>query len=307
MTPQELDSLAIAINEAIADACTALRQEHAQALAEVRRDATAQVEVARSLEQRCERAEGRAEQLQRDLDAVRELASQDPITAMLVDAAGDLTIVQRSGVTTKATLSGLVDRIAEQVGTGIDGLRDDLRADATAQVAREVMRMGGAPRWSRTAFYGEGAVVSCYGGRTYELAPGVRSSMAQEPGDHPQVWNRIGSHGLRVLKSKPANIEPLDLFTDAESKFISDGETTALLVARAPKPSEVKAAATLAQSALDAATQAQRDAANNRAWIEAEGEATVQRSVITAEWVRQRAEDIDAILDPDLPLAEGGT
>jgi hypothetical protein len=316
MTPEERAGFAAAINEAITLGCAEVRQHFEQRLTAIQSDA---IEIQRTLVQRCERAEARADQLARDLDAVRELASADPITAMLVDAAGDLMIVQRSGATTKATLVQLVERIAAQVGSGIESLREGLTADATAQVAREVLRMGGAERWDRAAFYGEGAVVSCYGGRTYELAPGVRSSMAQEPGDHPKVWKRIGSHGLRVLKSKPAIIEPLDLFTDAESKFLSDGETTALLVARAPKPSEVKAAAVTAQSALEIATQAkrlaeghapliqtvQRTAASNQAWIEQEGEPTVQRSTISAEWIEQRAEDIDAILDPEPTRAKG--
>jgi len=309
MTPEELSGFADAMTQVIDDAVGVLRTEHAQALDVMRRDHEQQVA---DLVQRVERATASLVQVQRDLDAVRATAAQSPISAILVDGAGELHVVQRDGTKATANLDGVARRIEDNITTQADLLRTDLRAEIVAHVAREVMRLGSAPKWSRTAFYGEGAVVSHYVGRTYELREGVRASMAQEPGEHPEVWQRIGSHGLRVMKSKPAALEAGDVFTEAESKFISDGETTTLLVARSPKHSDiergVRPAYALAQAAMDTATQArtlaegheprlesvERTAANSSTWIVEEGDAAVLRSATTEAWAANRALLIDS-------------
>jgi len=321
MTPEERAGMAAAINEAIALGCAAVREACARELADVRRSTAEELAAVRA---HAQRADERAEALQRELDATRELAAQAPIQTMLVDAVGDLHVVQRGGVTTTANLAALGTRIAAAVDSGVGALGASLRAEVGAHVAREVMRFGSAPRWSRSAFYGEGAVVSCYNGRTYELAPGTRASIAQEPGEHPEVWQRIGSHGLRVMKSKPAVPEPGDVYTEGESRFIFDGETTTLFVPRATKQSDIdrsfKAANSLAASAFEHATRAERmaeshearldvverEASNNALWIAEEGEAAVLRSATTEAWVAERADEIDAAL-LDLPQPEGAS
>jgi hypothetical protein len=308
MSP-ELEGFAAAVAQIMDESVAGLRAEAALALAQVRDEA---LEVQRSLEQRCERAEARADQLQRDLEATRELAAQAPISTMLVDGAGDLHVVQRGGVTTTVTLAQLLVRVASEVSSSLGALGANLRDEICSRVALEVQRMGGAQRWSRTAFYGEGAVVSCYNGRTYELQAGTRASIAQEPGDHPEVWRRIGSHGLRVMKSKPATLEPGDVFTEAESRFISDGENTILFSPRAPKHSDiergVKPAYALAQSAMAVATLArqlaeghaprlesvERTAANAQSWIAAEGDEAVVRSAQALACVESRLPLIDS-------------
>lgn len=376
MTPEERAGMAQAIQEAIALACNAVREEHAQALAEVQRSTDAQLDVMRSAhrasEQRADqlqrdlddarealaqapisailidsagdlnlvqrggttlkadlgpvvqrmaqevrtavqRSEERADQLQRDLDAAREEAGVPAISAVLVDSDGELNIVQRSG-TTKANLRPLLQRMAEEVKRAVAALGGEVRGETVAHVTREALRLGGAQNWSRTAFYGPGSVVSCYVGRTYELREGIAASMAQEPGEHPEVWRRIGSHGLRVMKSKPEALEPGDWFTEGDARFIHDGQTTTLFVPRMLKQADIdrpfKAANANATAALEHAQVArrtaeglaprvdriERTAANAERWIAEEGAEAVLRSATTERWVSERAEELDTLL-----------
>ena len=111
-----------------------------------------------------------------------------------MDAAGDLHIVQRGGATSTANMAQLSARIVSEVGRGLVTLGSDLRTEIVAHVAREVLRLGGAQAWSRTAFYGEGAVVSCYVGRTYEL----RSACAPRWRRNPATTPRSGGASART-------------------------------------------------------------------------------------------------------------
>lgn len=232
MSPQELDSLAIAFNEAIADACAALRAEQAQALSEIRRNAE---QVARALEHQ----QQRADRLQRDLDASREAANEPAIRTALMDIDGALHIVQRSGPPLTVRIADLQALVDAKVAERMAEVESRFTAELNSHVARAMQRLGNAAPWLRTAFYGPGAVVTCYVGRVYALRDGIAASMAQEPGEHPEVWERIGSQGLRVMKSKPAQLEAGDVFTDGESRFIHDGQTTTLLVQRMLKQSDL--------------------------------------------------------------------
>jgi hypothetical protein len=242
MTPQEIDGIAAAINRRVAEEGAAIRAEHAQALEQ----------VTRSLAQQTERAD----RLQRELDAVRQAANAAPLHAAMLDRDGVLHIVQRNGETVRCAVADLQVIMGDAVARGMAEMRAEFGVEVQAAVARALQRLGDAPRWSKTAVYGPGAVVACYVGRTYALRDEVAASMAQEPGDHPDVWERIGSHGLRVMKSRPAELQAGDCFTEGESRFIFDGQSAVLWVPRALKQSEVerytKAAQALAQSAMDA-------------------------------------------------------
>lgn len=225
MTPQERAGFAAAVNEAIA-----------QAVGEVRREVET---IARSLQERADRAEALAGQLQRDLAAARDELAEPAIRTVLMDADGVLHIVQRGGPPLSLRLVDLEDMMNAALSDAMTEAEPRLRAELQAHVARALQRLGDAPAWTRMAVYGPGAVVSCYVGRTYVLRDGIAASMAQEPGEHPDVWERIGSHGLRVMKSKPAQLEAGDVFTDGESRFIHDGQTTTLLVQRMLKQSDL--------------------------------------------------------------------
>jgi hypothetical protein len=308
MTPHELAGYAAAINQVIEDAIGVMRAEQAQALVVIRTEAA---NLQRELEQQRDRADARAEQLQRDLDATRELAAQPAISAALMDAAGVLHVVQRNGERLEVPIADLEAIVAARVSDALGEAELRFVARMDSQFAGALQRLGDAPRWSRMAIYKAGSVVSCYSGRTYVVRSGVAASMAQEPGDHPDVWERIGSHGIRVLKSKPEHLEPGDVFTEGESRFIFDGENTTLLVPRALKQSDldraIKPAQTLAQATADqlratrsdleglqsvvravsnAANDAGLAATENAAWIASQGVPAVQRGEETEAVVR---------------------
>lgn len=315
MTPEERAGMAAAISEAIAQACATVREELTQRLDAVASEAES---VGRSLQQRAERAETRADQLQRDLDAARELAAQPAITAALMDAGGVLHVVQRNGERIEVRVADFEALVAARVSEALGEAELRFVARMDSQFAGALQRLGDAPRWSRTAFYRAGSVVSAYSGRTYVVRSGVTATVAQEPGDHPEIWERIGSHGIRVLKSRPENLEPGDVFTEGESRFIFDGENITLLVPRALKQSDldrvVSSAKSLAQSAMDhsratrsdleglqsvvrsvgdAANDAGQAATRSAAWIATEGAAVVQRS-----------EETEAVVHAIMPVIE---
>lgn len=249
MTPQERAGMASAITEAIAAGCTVVREACAHQLEAVQRSA----------EERIAELTQRVELLTRDLDATRTIADAPALRDVLIDSDGALRIVQRNGETLTAPLAALPAIAAAAVDRCFAEAEPRLSARLDAQVARHAMRMGDAPRWSSMAFYGPGAVVSCYSGRTYELREGIASSMSQEPGEHPDIWSRIGSHGLRVLKSKPATLQPGDTYAEDESRFITDGETTTLLVPKGVKASELKPIVAQLRANTEQAGSARRD------------------------------------------------
>jgi len=226
MTDQERAGMAAAINDAIRQGCAEVRAE----LESVRR----------SGDERIEALTQENAQIRRDLEAARTLAAEPVLREALIDAAGVLRLVQRNGATLSAPIVDLTGVIAAAVARGVAEAADGMRAELRAEIARGMQRAGNAPRWSKTALYSPGAIVSWHIGRVYELRAGVAGSMSQDPSEHPDVWERVGSAGFRVMKSKPDAHEPGDLFTDADSKFISDGENVTLLVARPVKQSEIE-------------------------------------------------------------------
>jgi hypothetical protein len=319
MTPQERAGFAAAITEAITVACSAVREQFA-------RDMAAFEQKFREQVQRCEHLEAQDAQLQRDLKAAREQLAEPPIVAAVMDAEGVLHLVQRNGERLTVPLADFAPLVAAAVDAWAGQAEQRLGARLDGEVARGMQRLGDAPRWNRTDGYAEGAVVTCYAGRTYVLRAGIRASVGQEPGECPDVWERIGSHGLRVMKAKPAAPEPGDIFTEGESRFIHDGESTTLLVPRSLKQSDLERAVkplqvetrALAEVAggvrrdvdgmrpvLERAAQAANDARN---WIATEGHAVVARSERTEVWCENRrllidspalARLVDAVADPD--------
>jgi 16S rRNA G527 N7-methylase RsmG len=317
MTPEERAGLAGAINDAIGRACAAVRGEFAQEVTTLRREGET---VARALEQRCNCAETHAQQLQRDLDAARELAGQPGILRALVDADGVLHVVQRNGETLTVPISDLQRQVAAAVSDRAAEAEERMGARLDAHIARALQRLGDAPAWARAAVYGPEAVVSCYVGRTYGLRAGVKASLGQEPGDHPDVWERIGSHGLRVMKAKPAALEAGDVFTEGDSRFIHDGTNTTLLVARAlrqadlervvrPLQAELRAVAELAGSlrrdvddVRPVVQRAEKAANESHAWCISR--ALMIDSPALARIV-ERADELDELLDTLLDKKNG--
>jgi hypothetical protein len=315
MTPEERAGMAAAINEAIALACAAVRTELTQRLDGVASDAES---VARSLTQRAEQAEARADLLQRDLDATREQAALSPITAAMMDAAGVLHVVMRSGERFEVRVADFDALVAARVSDALGEAELRFVARMDSQFAGALQRLGDAPRWSKTAVYRAGSVVSAYSGRTYVVRDGVQASVAHEPGDHPDVWERIGSHGIRVMKSRPEHLEPGDVFTEGESRFIFDGETTTLLVPRALKQSDlervVKPAQSLAQSAMDHSRATRSDLEGLQSVVRSVGDAANdagQASIENAAWIAtqgalavQRAEEAQVLVETVMPIID---
>jgi hypothetical protein len=299
------------MNRRVEEAVVVLRSEHAQSLAEIRREAEqaalADRERVARADARADRAEGRVEQLERELAATRELASQQAITDAFIDASGVMRMVMRGGATLSVQIAELPSLLA---GIVSDQMRDallTLGAQIDSQVARGLMRLGDAPKWLQTAVYRAGAVVTCYNGRVYELRDGVAGSIAQEPGHHPEVWARIGSGGMRVMKAKPAAVEAGDLFADAEAHFISDGVTTTLISARPLKQKDMERL----NNALDAKMEARfRSTAAEIGEARAAANDAISGVAPYQEWLAKRQQQLERViarLDDLDNLFDGGT
>jgi HK97 family phage portal protein len=266
----------------------------------------------RALVARVAATESRAERIEDAVDRVGALASAPALLDATMSADGVLHLVQRSGPPLVVTLADLPALVAAAASSEVEKSEVRTVARVDAHVARALQELGLAPEWKPAAAYAPGAIVSCYIGRTYRLREGVRASIGQEPGEHADTWERLGVHGLRVLKSKPARLEAGDLFTEADARFVFDGVTTTLLAPKGVKPSDVERAlkpiAEKASTALEQASTARREvegvrgvlrateqAANDaRAWIAGEGDAAALRSVQALAWCHERAALIDA-------------
>jgi hypothetical protein len=182
-----------------------------------------------------------------EITRLRALA-ENPVAALLIDAEGTLHLVQRSG----ARLEARLPNIGGLVAAGVAAMREEVRAEVHANVARSFEIFANAPAWSATTVYTEGQTVQAHVGRTYRVRLGVKATLGQAPGDHPEQWERIGTGGFRVLKSRPEALEPGDVFTENDARFLHDGAQTVLFVPKGAKVSDieraVKAPYSLAQS-----------------------------------------------------------
>lgn len=252
MSPDELTGIARAVAEqidtAVADVlrqCDARiagqQQAHAAQIAELQRSSAAEVATLRD---ELSAARHQQELDGQELRALRALAT-DPIAAVMFDAEGLLQVVQRNGTRHEARPREVPDvpaLVEEAVASARDQISEGLLTELQAAVARCFELHFNAPAWSATAVYTEGQVVQSYVGRSYRLRAGIKASIGQEPGEHPEQWERLGTGGFRVFKSKPAAPQPGDVFTEAESRFMHDGSATILFVPKAPKVSDIERA-----------------------------------------------------------------
>jgi hypothetical protein len=181
---------------------------------------------------------GRADRL----EAANDRTAEAPIADLSLDANNVLRLVQRSGEPLTARLPNVHEAVREAVAGAGATLRAELEGQLAIAVARSFDARHTPARWSADTVYTEGQIVDAYIGRTYRVRAGVAATIGQAPGDHPEQWERLGTLGLRVFKHRPAVLEPGDTFTEAESRFLHDGEATILFVPRAAKVSDIERA-----------------------------------------------------------------
>jgi hypothetical protein len=197
--------------------------------------------VAEEITTATRQAEAALEVLRSEVTRLRALA-ESPIAALVLDGEGTLHLVQRSGERLNARLPNFHELVQAAMSAARDELREELRGELQAGIARTFETMGNAPAWSAAAVYTEGQIVQAHVGRTYRVRAGVRATLGQQPGDHPDQWERLGTGGFRVFKSRPEQLEAGDIFTDAESRFMHDGAATILFVPKAAKVSDIERA-----------------------------------------------------------------
>jgi hypothetical protein len=187
-----------------------------------------------------EQAAAQAEQiaiLRAEVQGLREAAG-DAVIAFALDAEGALSLIQRSGPPRRVPLPD----VEALVRAAVDAFGQTVRAEAQASVARAFEVYCNAPAWSPSAVYVEGEIVQTDVGRTYRVRKGVRAALGRVPGDDAEHWERLGTGGFRVLKSRPEALAPGDVFTEHDARFLHDGENTILFVPKAPKTSDVERA-----------------------------------------------------------------
>jgi hypothetical protein len=194
----------------------------------------------------------RLEAIARELEDLRA-AHGAPIAAALLDADGALRIVQRTG---EAFIVPLPDaaRLAADAAAALRApIAEGVCADVLAHIERTLAALVQPPAWTPEAVYAAGDIVTAHIGRTYRVRAGVRAALGRDPGDDAEHWERLGSAGFRVFKSRPERLEPGDVFTEGDARFLHDGAQTILFVPKAAKVSDIeralKAPHNLAQAA----------------------------------------------------------
>lgn len=238
MDDELLEGLAREVAQQIARVRVDLRREFAELAAVVQRAATAEAAALR------ERLSETSQKLELALQAVEVLRSEvgDPVVAFSRDAEGGVQLLQRHGPPRALPLpdvTAIATAAVEALGAG---LREALIAEAHAQVARTFELFCNAPVWSEKAVYTEGQIVQTDVGRSYRVRQGIRATIGRVPGDDTEHWERLGTGGFRLLKSKPAALAPGDVFTEHDARFMHDGQTTILLVPKAAKVSDIERA-----------------------------------------------------------------
>jgi HK97 family phage portal protein len=236
------------------------------------------------------------------LEAVAERPGVEPIADFSLDAEGLLHLVPRTGPPLTARLPNVVEMVRQAAEATASALRADLEAQLAVAVARNFDARHTPPRWEAQTVYTEGQIVDAYIGRTYRVRAGVAATIGQEPGDHPEQWERLGSLGLRVFKHRPATLQPGDTFTEAESRFLHDGESTILFVPRAAKVSDIERAVkgphALAQDAQaqlrDQAARLEAVARDARASAASTQDAD-ERAILALAQIEQLREHLEAL------------
>lgn len=252
MKPEELAGIGRAVAEQIdaggADVlrqCQALldeiRQACADQMAEVQRSTGEQLQGLRA---QLAEAHQQLALMRQETHALRA-AADNPIAAMLLDAEGVLHIVQRNGERLAVRLPNVEQLVHEAAQAQREQIGAELRSEISAAVARSFELHTNAAPWNAASVYTEGQIVQCYSGRTYRVRKGIAATLGREPGDHPDHWERLGTAGLRVLKSRPAELQPGDMFTENDARFLHDGCGTVLIMPKAPKVSDIERAVKL--------------------------------------------------------------
>lgn len=238
MDTELLQALAAEIAEHMDAQRLEIRREFATQIAEAER---AHAEHLAVLRERLAAAEHRLEAAQAEFTAQSAIAS-DPVAALTLDADGTLHLVQRSGAHLSVRLPDWLTAAREAVSELGDDLSERLQAEAHAHVARVFDLFCNAPAWSPTAVYAAGDIVQTHIGRTYRVRAGVRAALGRDPDDDAEHWERLGTGGLRVFKSRPPTLTPGDVFSEHDARFLHDGHATVLLVPRTPKTSDIERA-----------------------------------------------------------------
>ncbi len=246
-----LQALAVEVGRMLAALRAEMRRERAAEVAEIRRGYEAD---AAALRERLSET-SHALELVRAEHAALLATANDPVAALTLDAAGTLQLVQRSGPARSIALPDVPALVRDAVQALEATLREALQAEAQALVARSAELYFNPPAWSAATVYGAGEIVATDIGRTYRVRSGVRAAVGREPGEDPEKWERLGTGGFRVFKSKPTTLQPGDMFAEHDARFVHDGQTTTLLVPKVPKTSDLervgKASHGLAQVAID--------------------------------------------------------
>jgi len=176
-----------------------------------------------------------------EVQTLRAVAG-DPVAAFTRDADGAISLIQRNGPARALPLPDVAALVHAAVETLGAALREVLQAETHADVARTFEHYCNAPAWSETAVYTEGQIVQTDVGRTYRVRAGVRACLGRAPGDDAEHWERLGTGGFRVFKSKPSALQPGDVFTERDARFMHDGASTILFVPAAAKVSDIERA-----------------------------------------------------------------
>lgn len=228
------------------------QRELAEQLAGATRAAAEESAVLRA---RLGETDHRLELAQHELDALRAVAG-DPVAAFTRDAAGAVSLIQRNGPPRPLPLPDLEAVARAAIDALGAALREELLGEAQAAVARSLELFYNPPAWSENTVYMDGQIVQTDVGRTYRVRKGIRATIGRFPGDDADHWERLGTGGFRVLKSRPETLEPGDLFTEHDARFLHDGRATILFVPKAAKTSDIERAVK-APHGLAQATQAE--------------------------------------------------
>jgi hypothetical protein len=215
-----------------------IRREAAEQIAVVQRAHTEEVTTLRA---RLAETDHRLELAQQALAGLRTEAG-DPVAALMLDAAGVLHLVQRGGAHWTVALPDAAALVEAAGKRWREDMRAELAGELQASVARTFEQFCNAPVWSATAVYTEGDIVATDVGRTYRVRKGVRATLGRRPGDDAEHWERLGTGGFRVHKTRPEALAAGDVFTERDARFMHDGEATILFVPAGAKVSDIERA-----------------------------------------------------------------
>jgi phage host-nuclease inhibitor protein Gam len=296
-----------ALGAEVADQMDELREEIrrdfagqlAEQLAAIQRN---YIEHANAFRERLAEADRQRETLQQEVAVLRSQAGAALLTAVLLDADGVLHLVQRNGEQFTARLPDFDALVQRASNARFETMTETLRSEMHANVARTFELFCNAPAWSESAVYTEGQIVQTDVGRTYRVRAGVRAALGRAPGDDVERWERLGTGGFRVLKSRPEKLAAGDMFTEHDARFLHDGSTTILFVPKAAKVSDIERAVKGPHGLAQAAQAEVRDLATQMGNVAGE----VARSATAANdaseigvqalaQVGQLREDVDAL------------